>query len=275
MKNIYTFGRKPAQRNYTVKDLQDLKGSGTRLTMCNPATEAEIRACVDAGIDTLTLWDTHLEMARELAPTHFAGTAMNWGQFATNDEIMRHAIDCMENGADMYFTNRSFEVVEMLAREGIPVQVHMGLVPSLSHWCGGLRAFGRTADEAMQIYQTFKRYEDAGAFACEIECVAEDTLRLLNEHTSIVTISLGSGNAGDIIFLFMSDICGESGHNPPKHAHAFGDLGRLHKQIYTERVAALKDFQTEVTAMNFPYPAQAVTMRDGEREKLQEALDRL
>lgn len=32
MKNIYTFGRKPAQRNFTVKDLQDLKGSGKRLT---------------------------------------------------------------------------------------------------------------------------------------------------------------------------------------------------------------------------------------------------
>ena len=55
MKNIYTFGRRPAQRNYTVKDLIDLKKTGERLTMCNPANEAEIQACVDAGIDLLTL----------------------------------------------------------------------------------------------------------------------------------------------------------------------------------------------------------------------------
>jgi len=275
MKNIYTFGRRPAQRNHTVRDLQELKHSGHRLTMCNPATEEEIRACVEAGIDTLTLWDIHLDMARGLAPTHFAGTAMNWGQFATNEEIMRHAIECMEKGADMYFTNRSFEVVEMLAREGIPVQVHMGLVPSLSHWCGGLRAWGRTADEAMKIYRTFKSYEDAGAFACEIECVAEDTLELLNDRTSIVTVSLGSGNAGDIIFLFMSDICGESGDNPPKHAHAFRDLGRLHRQIYCERVEALKEFQAKVTSREFPYPAQAVRMREGERDILLEALDKV
>ncbi len=119
MKTIYTFGRRPAERNFTVADLKALKGSQTRLTMCNPANGAEIRACVEAGIDTLTVWDTQLELVRELAPTHFAGTAMNWGQFATKDEIMRHAVDCMERGADMYFTNRSFEVVEMLARERI------------------------------------------------------------------------------------------------------------------------------------------------------------
>jgi len=51
-----------------------------RLSMCNPANETEIRACVDAGIDTLTVWDDQVERAREIAPTHFTGTAMNWGQ---------------------------------------------------------------------------------------------------------------------------------------------------------------------------------------------------
>ena len=275
MKNIYTFGRRPGQRNYTVKDLQDLKTTGQRLTMVNPAKAEEISACVDAGIDILTCWDSQMELCRELAPTHFVGTAMVWGQFATHDEILRHAIDCMEKGADMYYTNRSFDVVEMLARESIPVQVHMGLVPTLSHWAGGLRAFGRTADEAMKIYHEFKRYEDAGAFACEIECVAEDTLNLLNNRTSIVTVSLGSGNAGDIIFLFMSDICGESGDTPPKHAHACRDLGRLHRQMYRERVEALQEFQAEVTARNFPYAQQSVTLNEGEKEKLQEALDKL
>lgn len=174
----------------------------------------------------------------------------------------------------MYFTNRSFDVVEMLARESIPVQVHMGLVPSLSHWVGGLRAFGRTADEAMQILRTFKRYEDVGAFACEIECVAEDTLRLLNDRTSIVTISLGSGNAGDVIFLFMADICGEA-ENPPRHANAFRDLAPLHQQLHTERVAALREFQSEVRGMAFPYPAQSISMRTGELDKLHEALEKV
>ena len=274
MKNIYTFGRTPGQRNYTVADLQALKGSGHRLTMCNPANETEIRACVDAGIDLLTVWDDQVELARELAPVHFTGTAMNWGQYATPDEILRAAIDCMERGADMYFTNRSFDIVEMLAKESIPVQAHMGLVPSLSHWSGGLRAYGRTADEAMMIYRNFKRYEDAGCFAVEIECVAERTLELLNERTSIVTCSLGSGNAGDVIFLFMSDICGES-VDPPRHAHSFRDLAPLHQQLYDERVAALREFHSEASAKKFPYAAQAISMHEDEEDKLIEALEAL
>ena len=274
MKNIYTFGRKPAQRNYTVADLIALKGSGKRLSMCNPANETEIRACVDAGIDTLAVWDNQVESAREIAPHHFMGTAMNWGQHTTPDEILRAAIDCMERGADMYFTNRSYDIVEMLAKESIPVQAHMGLVPSLSTWCGGLRAFGRTADEAMEIYRVFKRYEDVGCFAVEIECVAEKTLELMNERTSIVTISLGSGNAGDVIFLFMSDICGED-PNPPRHAHAFRDLKPLHRQLYNERVAALKEFHAESSTKKFPYPEQSISMRSGEEEKLSEMLDKV
>ena len=274
MKEIYTFGRKPAQRNYTIDDLQALKGSGRRLTMCNPANEVEIRACVDAGIDLLTVWDNQMEQAREIAPTHFMGTAMTWGQYATPEEILRAAIHCMEQGADMYYTLRSFDIVEMLAKEGIPVQGHMGLVPSVSIWSGGLRAFGRTAEEALQIYRTFKRYEDAGCFAVEIECVAEQTLRHLNDKTSIVTFSLGSGNAGDAIFLFVSDICGES-VNPPRHAHAFGDLAPLHAEIYRQRVVALQAFHAEVTALNFPYAPQSIDMHPGEEEKLLEALDRI
>ena len=274
MKDIYTFGRKPARRNYTIKDLQDLKQSGQRLTMCNPNGAEEIKACVDAGIDTLTVWDTQMELVRELAPDHFAGTAMNWGQFATKDEILHHAVECMEAGADMYFTNRSYEVVEMLSKEGIPVQVHMGLIPSLSHWAGGLRAFGRSADEAMEIYRTFKRFEDVGAFGCEIECVAEECLNALNPLTSMVTFSLGSGNAGDVIFLFMSDICGEA-VDPPKHAYAFRDLKPLQQAVYDTRVEALEEFQSEVTAKKFPYAAQSVGMHQGEADKLKEALDKL
>ena len=104
--------------------------------------------------------------------------------------------------------------------------------------------------------------------------MAEDTLRLLNDRTSIVTISLGSGNAGDVIFLFMADICGEA-ETPPRHAHAFRELAPLHRQLHTERVAALKEFQSEVRGLAFPYPAQSISMRDDELDKLHEALEKV
>ena len=276
MKRIYDFGRAPAQRNYTVADLKALKGSDRKLSMSNPKDATELQACLDAGIDLLVVWDSQLEECRRLAPHHFMGIGSTWKQFGTTDEILAHAIDMMGKGGDMYYTLRSYDVIETLAREGIPVQSHIGLIPTFSHWCGGLRAWGRTADEAMEIYRTLKRMEDAGVFAVEVECIAEEVLQAVNDKTSIVTFSLGSGNAGDAIMMFVADICGEDSEeeNPPKHAHAFGNLGRLHKQMYEERVAALKAFHDEVTARNFPYREQCIEMHPDEKDKFLEALDK-
>ncbi len=276
MKRIYDFSRSPAKRNYTVADLQALKGSDKKLSMSNPANATELRACLDAGIDLLVVWAEQIEEVRQIAPHHFMGVGSTWSQFGTANEILDHAFDMMRKGGDMYYTLRSYDVMEMLAKEGIPVQSHIGLIPTFSHWCGGLRGWGRSADEAMEIYRTLKRMEDVGVFAVEAECIAEEVLEAVNDKTSIVTFSLGSGNAGDAIMMFVADICGEASEedSPPKHAYAFGDLGRLHKQMYEERVAALKAFHSEVTAKNFPYPEQNITMHPNEKEKFLEALDK-
>ena len=169
----------------------------------------------------------------------------------------------------MYYTLRSYEIMEMMSREGIPVQSHIGLIPTFSHYCGGLRGWGRKADEAMQIYDTLKRMEDVGVIAVEAECIAEEVLEVINKKTSIVTFSLGSGMAGDVIMSFVADVCGEESEEdkPPKHAHAFGNVGRLHKQIHKERVEALSKFRDEVVAGNFPYKDTNISMHEGEKEK--------
>ena len=276
MKRIYDFSRNPATRNYTIHDLRALKGSGQKLSMANPANDDETRACVEAGIDLFVVGADQIEDIRRIAPTHFTGVGSSWAQFGSNEEIMAHAFDVMRRGADMYYTLRSYEAMEMMAKESIPVQSHIGLIPTFSQYCGGLRGWGRKADEAMQIFTTLKRMEDAGVFAVEAECIAEEVLEAVNLKTSIVTFSLGSGSGGDVIISFVADICGEASEEdtPPKHAHAFGDLGRLHKQIYEERVAALDAFHKEVVANNFPYAHTNIAMHAGEKEKFLEALDK-
>lgn len=276
MKRIYDFSRTPAQRNYTIADLQALKGSDKKLSMSNPSNANELRACIEAGIDLLVVWESQIDEVRKIAPHHFAGVGSTWAQFGSAQEIMDHAFDMMRRGGDMYYTLRSYDVMEMLAKEGIPVQSHIGLIPTFSHYCGGLRGFGRDADEAMEIYQTLKRMEDVGVFAVEAECIAEEVLEAVNDKTSIVTFSLGSGMAGDVIMSFVADVCGEPSEesSPPKHAHAFGNVGRLHKQIHEERVEALKSFHGEVAAHNFPYAETNISMKPTEKEKFLEALDK-
>jgi len=276
MKRIYSFARTPAVRNYTISDLQELKITGKKLTMTNPANADEIRACKDAGIDLFVVGMDQIDNVRSIAPTHFTRVGSKWAQFGSNEEILADAFEAMRRGGDMYYTLRSYEVMEMMSREGIPVQSHIGLIPTFSHYCGGLRGWGRKADEAMQIYDTLKRMEDAGVIAVEAECIAEEVLEVINKKTSIVTFSLGSGMAGDVIMSFVADVCGETSEEdkPPKHAHAFGKVGRLHKQIHEERVAALGKFHKEVIAGNFPYKQTNISMHDGEKDKFLEALDK-
>lgn len=276
MQRIYDFSRAPAKRNYTVADLRALKGSGRKLSMSNPADNDQIRACVEAGIDLFVVGADQMDDVRRIAPDHFTGAGSTWAQFGSDDEIVAHAYETMRNGADMYYTLRSLDVMERMAKDGIPVQSHIGLIPTFSHYCGGLRGWGRKADEAMKVFETLKRMEDAGVFAVEVECLAEEVLEAVNDKTTVVTFSLGSGMAGDAIFSFVADICGEPSEEetPPKHAHAFGDVGRLHRQIHEERVAALGKFHQEVAAKNFPYTETNISMHSGEKEKFLEALDK-
>ena len=51
-------------------------------------------------------------------------------------------------------------------------------------------------------------------------------------------------------------------------------MGRLHKQIHEERVAALTAFHNEVAAKNFPYPETNISMHEHEKDKFLEALDK-
>ena len=276
MKRIYSFARKPSQRNYTIADLQNLKKTNQKLTMANPVTKGEILACKEAGVDLFVVGMEQIDDVRLIAPTHFTRVGSRWAQFGSNEEILADAFEAMRRGGDMYYTLRSYDALEMMSREGIPVQSHIGLIPTFSHYCGGLRGWGRTADEAMKIYETLKRMEDVGVIAVEAECMAEEVLEMLNSKTSIVTFSLGSGIAGDVIMSFVADICGEPSEEqtPPKHAHAFGNVGRLQKQIHEERVAALSEFQSEVSLGNFPYPKNNISMHKGEKEKFLESLDK-
>ncbi len=88
---------------------------------------------------------------------------------------------------------------------------------------------------------------------------------------------MGLGSSGDVIMSFVADICGQDSEEekPPKHAHAFGNVGRLQKQIHQEQISALSDFNSEVKGNNFPYPETNISMHTDENEKLFEPPSKL
>ena len=185
---------------------------------------------------------------------------------------MRAAVRAAEIGADAVYTPRSLRMVEMLAKEGLAVQGHLGLVPRLSTQRGGLRIVGKTANEAVELAEDFRRLENAGAYAAEVECVAAEALAAINPLTKLVTHSIGAGSAGDVIFMFLVDICGES-ERPPGHAKAFADLNSIRAHLAVERRRALSEYRHAVMTGAYPDAATSVSMQPDEHQKLLEALD--
>lgn len=270
MKNIYTFAAQPAQRTVTIADMQAAKGN-RKLVQVTANTAEEALAVEAAGIDMLICDAANTQIVREANRTTFCTAAIKMTEFATTDEIMREAFRVLHLGADAIITPRSFHVVETLAREGIPVMGHLGLVPRKSIWVGGLRAVGKTAQEAIELFRNFKRLEDAGAFAVESEVIAGPVMAEIAPRTSLTCVSLGSGSGGDVLFLFMNDLCGGT-EGAPRHARAFGNLRPLHDALHAARIEALNAFRTASINGEFPGVAETPGLKSEELSAFRKAL---
>ena len=249
MKKIYNFSGEKAFRNYTIADLFKLKGK-KKLTQINVKNSIETKIAVEANIDLLITGYNIVKEIRNIAKNKFITAAIPFTKFKTNDEILSASLEALENGADAVYTARSPRVVEYLSNESVPVMAHLGLIPRKSIITGGLRAFGKTSEEALSLLKSFKQMENAGAFSVEAEVIAEKTLGFISQNCNLITISLGSGNNGDVNYLFMDDICGEN-KDLPKHAFSFAKVYKLRDKIYSEKLKAVKKFSKKAKTNNF------------------------
>ena len=122
-----------------------------------------------------------------------------------------------------------------------------------------------------------RRLEDAGCFAVEVECIAEEFLTAVNDKTSLVTFSLGSGRGGDAVFSFVerhlrgTQRRGERLRSTP--TPSVTSAGCTSQMSRGARGCAMTEFHNETRANNFPYDSTNISMLDGEHEKFLEALD--
>jgi 3-methyl-2-oxobutanoate hydroxymethyltransferase len=273
MPRIFDFGGREVNRSQTVAGLRALKGNGRHATQVTAETPDEAAAAEAAGIEMVVCRAANVARVREGSKAVFVTAALGFAEAITADEILRSTFSAVTSGADAVLCSRSYQTVRMLADEQIPVMGHLGLVPRKSTWLGGVRAVGKTASEALQLWDRFRRLEDAGAFAVECEVIAAPAMAEINRRTGLVTVSLGSGRDADVMFLFTSDICGEA-PRLPRHARAWGDLASLHEGVRRERIRALSAFRSAVDTGDFPDNADVADMASDEIEKFLGALDR-
>lgn len=267
LKRVMGLGGQYGTRNYTVKDLRDQKGKST-LCETVPFSVEEAAAAEEAGIDTMKVrFDpnnpVNATAIRAAAPNTFMAFSVPLVAAHTPEEAVRIGYQAMAIGADAVMTQWAPRFIEAAAEAGIPVQGHAGLVPRRSTWTGGLKAVGKTLDEAIWIYEQIKKFENAGAYAVEVEVIPEALLAELTKRTSLLTSSIGGGGGGDIQFLFADDILGNYPPPWPRHSKQYREIYKLKQQMQEERIGGFKDFIDEVKNGTFPAPEHVIKAPDG------------
>lgn len=251
------------RKKYTVYDLQQLKGRRV-LTHIHVKSPEEAAAAEAAGVDLMSCsFDSPESQARlpglvAAAPNSFLSAATPHG-LASGEEAIRVAFRALEFGASSVYCSASSLIIEAMAREGIPVVGHLGLVPRHVTWTG-YRAIGRSVDEALVLFRRMKELENAGAYAAELEVVPHPLARFLSDRTRMILMSLGSGAGCDTQFLFSDDILGEYDERPPRHAKAYRNFAAEYRRLQDERIAAFREYIADVHTGRFPESRHVVAM---------------
>ena len=242
----------------TIMDLRALKGV-RQISFVQVAREEEAIAASEAGVDMIgtAFIPERAHFARSVPNTHFQ-YGLPWGEHADATEALRDAMTAMQAGAQSIYCGMSAQVVETLAREGVPVICHVGLVPPKATWTGGYKAVGKTTEQALQLWREIKDFENAGAYAVEMEVVPARLAAEITKRTSMLTISLGSGGDCDAQYLFSSDLLGENRGHIPRHAKTYRNFAAERDRLQAERVAAYREFVDDVNSGAFPEASHTV-----------------
>ena len=273
LKKIFSLSIQPGYRNYTIKDLIDLKNK-RKLTQINVTTPEEAAAAESAGIDMIIAGPpSPLKKIRDAAPHTFFTVGLDWFKYESKENIVKKCLEMIELGVDsLHCGSWNIEFIKYLSNFKIPFQGHVGLVPMMSTWSGGVKPFGKNLDEAKRIYMEIKELEKIGAWAVEVECVPKEILTELTQNTKMLTISIGSGSEGDVQFLFAEDILGISPSNTPRHAKMYRNFDKINQNMQKERINAFKEFKKDVSEKKYPNKKHSIKIDKKELNKFKNFL---
>ena len=260
-KRVFSINNDLGYRNYTVRDIIQLKGK-KKLTQVRVTNAEEAAAAEEAGIDLLlTGPGPEFSRIRKAAAKTFMTVGVPFIQNPSKRDATKKAFEIIEAGADsLMCQNWNLDWMKHLSKFRIPFQSHVGFIPRRTTWIGGIRSFGKKANEALELFKDIKDIEETGAWGIEVELVPQNILAEITKMTSLVTISIGSGNAADAQFLFAEDILGQSQIQFPRHAKKYANFEKLMQKIQNERINAFREFNSEVKKNKFPSKKNLITI---------------
>jgi 3-methyl-2-oxobutanoate hydroxymethyltransferase len=171
--------------------------------------------------------------------------------YATPQEALRNAGRLMqEGGAHMVKLEcvaEDAETVHFLARHGVPVCAHLGLLPQTVYKLGGYRVQGRDAGAAEAMVGDALEMQDAGADIILIESVPRALGQRITQTLRVPVIGIGAGPDCDAQVLVLYDMLGITPGKRPKFSKDFlAESGSI--------PAALRAYAAAVKNGTFPAP---------------------
>ena len=149
----------------------------------------------------------------------------------------------IEGGAELA------EIVSVLAKNGVPTCVHLGLTPQSVNVLGGYKVQGKTDAQADKLMQDCEAVVQAGASLLLLECVPAELAKKVRDTFPVPVIGIGAGVDCDGQVLVMHDMLGVYTRKPAKFVKDFlKDDGNETGDI----VGAFKNYHQAVKERTFP-----------------------
>ncbi|MBM3713290.1 MAG: 3-methyl-2-oxobutanoate hydroxymethyltransferase [Actinobacteria bacterium] len=272
------------EKKLTIHDLKSMKAEGEKISattafdfnMACIAEEAGIELIVTGAAmmvmagrkNTLSaeMHDTifHLKLIQNGIKRAVVQCGLPFGSYqVSNEKAVENAVKLIKEGADSVKLEGAGIIadrVNAIHSAGIPVASHLGMTPHYLSKIGGFRSVGRTAKEAVEIYNDAKLLQDAGAWSIELECVPFKVAEVISRKLNLVTIGIGSGAGCDAQLLISHDIIGMQKALKTKFAKKYADVWKI-------SVDAIIQYRQEVKQKNFPTEQYSFSIEEDQFQK--------
>lgn len=85
----------------------------------------------------------------------------------------------------------------------------------------------------------------------------------------MIMLGMGAGAGADAQYLFAEDVLGHTTGHKPRHAKTYRNFAAEYERLQQERVAAFREFISDVASGAYPAPQHSVSITDAEFERFE------
>jgi 3-methyl-2-oxobutanoate hydroxymethyltransferase len=288
----HTAPPEPGRRPVSLPDLAEMKANGEPIVMVTAYDYPSATVAEEAGVDIVLVGDSAAmvvlgypgtepvsmdemimlgKAVRRGLKTPLMVGDMPMGSYESSDELaVRNAQRLIkETGCQVVKLEAGGVAVERaraIVRSGIPVMGHVGLTPQTATALGGYKAQGKTAKDAIKVYEDALALQKAGCFAIVFEAVPAAITEAIVKKLEVPTIGIGAGPSTSGQVLVFHDLLGITTGHMAKFVKRYADV---HEQM----VEAVGRYGKEVRSRHFPEPDHVYSVEPAELAELRSYLD--